>query len=189
MCCACTKPSFVLIQEDPSYWVAIGTLSTENRTKNVKNATWPARCGHRNEKTRKRENEKTRLPRTLLAVFAFPRFRVFVLSCFSNLRACLIASLIGCSVFLLSAKTIFLLCTFSRFRVFVVFAFSRFHVFAYSCFRVFAFSSFSRFRVFVVFAFSRFRRFRAFVVFGFSRFPVFVISRFRVFANVLAPVA
>ena len=33
MCCAaCTKPSFVLIQEDPSYWVAIGILSTENRS-------------------------------------------------------------------------------------------------------------------------------------------------------------
>ncbi len=42
--------------------------------KHVKNATWPERCSHQNEKTRKPENEKTKTP--------FWRFRVFVFSCF-----------------------------------------------------------------------------------------------------------
>ena len=99
-------------------------------------AEWTASV--QNQTTRKREH--------------FLSFRVCIFSCFSHLRAFLIASaIIGCIVFFLfSAKTAFLLCAFSRF--------CRFRVFA-----VFAFSFFSRFRAW------RFRRFR---VFAFSRFRV-----------------
>ena len=121
-------------------------------TKHIKNATWPEGCGQRNEKTRKRENQKTEKNEktrkreienqktgTLLAVFGFlwfspfSRFRVFAVFAFSPL---------------------------SRFRVFAVFAFAPFSRF--SCFR--------RFRVFAVFAFSPFSR------------PQVDSSRFRVFA-------
>ena len=89
------------------------------KTKHIKNATWPERCSHRNEKTRKREH-----------FLPFSRFRVFIFLCSSHLRLSLIASSIDCSVFLLlSAKSAFLLCAFSGFRVV---AFSRFRVFDHS---------------------------------------------------------
>ena len=115
-----------------------------------------------NQKTRKPENQKTG---TLLAVFAFSRFRV---SRCSHLHASLIASLIDCNM-LLDANTAFLLSPFSGLRVFAVFGFLRFRVFA-----VFAFSGFRRFRVFAVFGFSRFRVHRLIPpVFAFSCFHMF----------------
>ena len=123
-----------------------------SQPKHIKNATWPEGCGQRNEKTRKRENQKTETTEktrkreienqktgTLLAVFGFSSFSPF-----------------------------------SRFRVFAVFAFSPFSRF--SCFRrfrvfaVFAFSPFSRPQVdssrFRVFGFSRFRVHRCFHMFS-----------------------
>ena len=127
----------------------------------------------------KQENEKTRKPDN---ESIFCRFRVFVLSCFSHLRASLIASSIGCSVFFCFLQK--RLSCFARFRVFAVFAFSPF-----SRFRVFAFSPFSVFAIlrFPVFAFSHFRvfAFSCFRVFTFSCFRVFVISRFRSLCSIL----
>ena len=131
----------------------ISKLSRRSQiSKHIKNATWPEGCGQRNEKTRKRENQKTEKTEktrkreienqktgTLLAVFGFlwfspfSRFRVFAVFAFSP---------------------------FSRFRVFAVFAFSPFSRF--SCFR--------RFRVFAFSPFSPFSR------------PQVDSSRFRVFA-------
>ena len=124
-----------------------------------------------NQKTRKPENQKTG---TLLAVFAFSRFRV---SRCSHLHASLLASLIDCKM-LLDANTAFLLSPFSGLRVFAVFGFSpfsgfrRFRVFGFSPFS--PFSPFSRFRVFAVFAFLRFRVHRLIPpVFAFSCFHMF----------------
>ena len=125
-----------------------------------------------NQKTRKPENQKTG---TLLAVFAFSRFRV---SRCSHLRASLIASLIDCNM-LLDANTAFLLSPFSGLRVFAVFGFSpisRFRGFRrFRRFRVFGFSPFS--------PFSRFRRFRVHrlipPVFAFLCFHMFSSWRFR----------
>lgn len=37
------------------FWVS----RPANKTKHIKNATWPEGCGQRNKKTRKRENRKT----------------------------------------------------------------------------------------------------------------------------------
>ena len=98
-------------------------------TKNLKNATWPARCGQRNEKTRKLETRKPENENT------FCRFRVFVLSCFSHLRASLIAIVRLAVVFFcfLQKRP----SCFVRFRRFGIFAFSRFRVFPLSRFRVF----------------------------------------------------
>ena len=137
-------------------------------SKHIKNATWPEGCGQRNEKTRKRENQKTEKTEktrkreienqktgTLLAVFGFlwfspfSRFRVFAVFAFSPL---------------------------SRFRVFAVFAFSPFSRF--SCFR--------RFRVFAVFAvfastgwFLPFSGFRVFVFTGAFTCSVLAFSCYR----------
>ena len=78
-------------------------------------------------------------------------FRVFILSCFSHLRAFLIASvIIGCIVFFCFLQK--RLSCFARFRVFIVFAFSpfsRFRFFPFSCLAFSPCSPFSGFRVFV----------------------------------------
>ena len=135
------------------FWVS----RPANKTKHIKNATWPERCGQRNKKTRKRENRENQKTGTLLAVFAFSRC--------SRLRASLIASLIDCRFCCLMQTR---LSCFRRFRVYRVLA----------VFAVFAFSGFRCSR--------RFRRFRRFQVFAFScsqvdssRVRVFVLSHVR----------
>ena len=100
--------------------------------KNVKNATWPERCRHRNEKSRKRETQKTRkrehcLPFSCFRAcmfnwrfrfFAFSGFRVFAFPCFHVFNA---------GVF---AFSLFRFFVFLRFRAFTcsMLAFSRFRV-------------------------------------------------------------
>ena len=117
------------------FWVS----RPANKTKHIKNATWPEGCGQRNKKTRKRENRENQKTGTLLAVFAFSRC--------SRLRASLIASLIDCRFCCLMQTRL------SCFRRFRVYAFSPFSLF--SRFRVFA--VLAVFAGFAVFRFSRFR--------------------------------
>ena len=94
-------------------------------------AEWTASV--QNQTTRKREH--------------FLSFRVFIFSCFSHLRAFLIASaIIGCIVFFCFLQK--RLSCFARFRVFAVFAFSPFSRFRFFPFSCLAFSPFSGFRVF-----------------------------------------
>ena len=101
-------------------------------------AEWTASV--QNQTTRKREH--------------FLSFRVFIFSCFSHLRAFLIASaIIGCIVFFcFLQKRLSLLCRVFAFLPFSRFPpFSRFRFFPFSCL---AFSPFSPFSGFRVFAFS-----------------------------------
>ena len=98
-------------------------------------AEWTASV--QNQTTRKREH-----------FLPFSSFRVFIFSCFSHLRASLIASaIIDCKLFFcFLQKRLSCFARFARFRVFAVFAFS---FFPFSCLAFSPFSPFSGFRVFV----------------------------------------
>ena len=134
-----------------SIWgrISFGKKKRLTKPKHIKNATWPEGCGQRNEKTRKRENQKTEKTEKT-------RKREI-----ENQKTGTLLAVFGLSSFL----------PFSRFRVFAVFAFSRFPRFrGFLVFAVFAFSPFSRPQVdssrFRVFGFSRFRVHRCFHMFS-----------------------
>lgn len=71
--------------------------STSRLTKHVKNATWPERCSHQKERTRKRENENSQR----FGVFVLSRFHVSVLSI-------LVFSFLSFRVFVCSSFRVFL---------------------------------------------------------------------------------
>ena len=117
-------------------------------SKHIKNATWPEGCGQRNEKTRKREDQKTRKRERF---WPFSRFRVFAFRVVPTSARLWLLAWLTVTCYLMQTR----LSCFRRFRVYAFSPFSgfrRFRVFGFSPFSPFSCSQVdsSRFRVFVL---------------------------------------